>query len=52
MLSAATFGFMTAEREGARWRMTARDAHGAPTAICTLAGAKASCLPVLPSSRL
>ena len=51
MLSAASFGFATAEREGAGWRMTARNAQGAPTAICTLAAGKASCLPVLGTGR-
>jgi hypothetical protein len=51
MLSASSFGFVTAEREGANWRMTARDAKGAPTALCTLVAGKASCLPVLASGR-
>jgi len=51
LLSAASFGFVTAEREGATWRMIPRDAKGAPIALCTLGAGKASCLPVLPLVR-
>ncbi len=34
------------ERDGARWRMTARDVRGAPMSTCTLFGQQASCTPV------
>jgi hypothetical protein len=39
------FGFMTMERDGAGWRMTARDARGAPMTACALSGRKAGCTP-------
>jgi hypothetical protein len=42
------FGFMTMERAGAGWTMTARDARGAPMTTCTLSERKATCLPVAP----
>ena len=38
------FGFMTMERDGARWRMVAHDARGAPQISCTLQERQASCL--------
>jgi hypothetical protein len=40
------FGFMTMERDGARWRMVAHDMRGAPQISCTLQERQASCLPV------
>ena len=40
------FGFMTMERDGARWRMVAHDRDGAPQIACTLQERQASCLPV------
>ncbi len=39
------FGFMTMERDGARWRMVAHDARGAPMTTCTLFERRASCDP-------
>ena len=38
------FGFSTMEREGAGWRVVARNARGMPMATCTLVGSKASCV--------
>jgi len=38
------FGFSTLERSGAGWRLVARDARGAPMAVCTLVGKNASCV--------
>ena len=40
------FGFMTMERDGARWRMIAHDRDGAPQIACTLQERQANCLPV------
>jgi hypothetical protein len=40
------FGFMIMERDGARWRMVAHDAQGAPMIACTLFERRASCAPV------
>ena len=37
------YGFMTIERDGARWRMVAHDAHGAPLISCTLLERRAKC---------
>jgi hypothetical protein len=37
------FGFMTMERDGARWRIAAHDARGAALYRCTLEGRQASC---------
>ena len=37
------FGFMTMERDGARWRMVAHDARGAPMISCTLFERRATC---------
>ena len=37
------FGFMTMERDGARWRMVAHDARGAPMISCTLLERRATC---------
>ena len=37
------FGFMTIERDGARWRMVAHDARGAPMISCTLFERRATC---------
>ncbi|HET7098266.1 MAG TPA: metallophosphoesterase [Casimicrobiaceae bacterium] len=42
------FGFMTIERDGARWRMIAHDVRGAPMTTCTLAEKRASCDPIAP----
>ena len=39
------FGFMTMERDGARWRMVAHDRDGAPQISCTLQERQASCVP-------
>jgi hypothetical protein len=40
------FGFMTMERDGARWRMVARDVRGRPMTSCTLFERRASCAPM------
>jgi hypothetical protein len=40
------FGFMTMERDGARWRMVAHDRDGTPKISCALNERQASCLPV------
>ncbi len=40
------FGFMTMERDGARWRMIAHDRDGTPQVECTLDERQARCLPV------
>ena len=37
------FGFMTMERDGARWRIVAHDARGAALYRCTLEGRQAVC---------
>ena len=42
------FGFMTIERDGARWRMVAHDVRGAPMATCTLSERRAACDPIAP----
>jgi hypothetical protein len=39
------FGFMTMERDGARWTMTARDVRGQPMTRCVLDGRRADCAP-------
>jgi hypothetical protein len=39
------FGFMTMQRDGARWTMTARDVNGHPMTTCTLAGRRVDCVP-------
>ena len=39
------FGFMTMERDGARWWMVAHDARGAPMISCTLFERRAACDP-------
>lgn len=39
------YGFLTMERDGARWRILARDARGDPMTACTLIGRRASCAP-------
>jgi hypothetical protein len=39
------FGFMTMRRDGARWRMTARDAGGEAMATCVLFERRADCAP-------
>ena len=46
LVAADRFGFMTMERDGARWRMVANDARGMPMISCTLSGRRASCDPV------
>ena len=38
------FGFMTMERDGARWRMVAHDARGVPQIACTLQERQANCV--------
>jgi hypothetical protein len=40
------FGFMTMERDGARWRMIAHDRDGTPQIACALQERQASCHPV------
>jgi hypothetical protein len=42
------FGFMTIERDGARWRMVAHDVRGAPMTTCTLSERRATCDPIAP----
>ncbi len=42
------FGFMTIERDGARWRMVAHDARGTPMIACTLFERRAICEPAPP----
>jgi hypothetical protein len=42
------FGFMTMERDGARWRMIAHDVRGAPMAACTLSERRAACDAIVP----
>ena len=37
------FGFMTMDRDGARWRIVAHDARGVPLFVCTLVERQASC---------
>jgi len=37
------FGFMTMERDGTRWRITAHDVRGAPMTTCVLAERRATC---------
>jgi len=39
------FGFMTIERDGARWTMTARDVSGQPMTRCIVDGRRADCVP-------
>jgi hypothetical protein len=39
------FGFMTMDRDGPRWRLTARDATGGPMTTCTLFERRADCAP-------
>jgi hypothetical protein len=34
---------MTMDRDGARWRVVAHDARGAPLFVCTLVERQASC---------
>lgn len=48
MVATNRFGFMTMERDGARWRMVARDARGAPITSCTLFERRATCDPIAP----
>jgi hypothetical protein len=45
LVSGITFGFMTMEREGARWKLTAFDTRGATMTTCTLAAKKIACVP-------
>ena len=45
------FGFMTMNRDGARFTMTARDASGAPMTTCTLFERRATCEPAPPTGR-
>jgi len=39
------FGFMTMQRDDARWTMTARDVNDHPMTTCTLAGRRVDCAP-------
>ena len=39
------FGFMTMERDGARWRITAHDGSGQAMSTCALAERRADCSP-------
>jgi hypothetical protein len=43
--STNAFGFVTMERDGARWAMIARDMRGAAMTACTLAARKVACVP-------
>jgi len=43
LLSTATFGFMTMERNGAGWVLKSWDRAGHPLTSCTLFAKKASC---------
>lgn len=45
MVATNRFGFMTMERSGAGWTMSARDVRGAVMTTCALAQRKASCTP-------
>jgi hypothetical protein len=47
LVSSDAFGFMTMERTGAGWTMTARDARGTAVATCVLRDKKAICAPVV-----
>jgi hypothetical protein len=47
LVSSNAFGFMTLERAGAGWTMTARDVRGTAVATCALRGKKATCVPVV-----
>ena len=42
------FGFMTMERDGARWRLVAHDVRGAPMTSCILFERRATCEPATP----
>jgi hypothetical protein len=48
LVASNRFGFMTMERDGARWRMVAHDARGAPLISCTLFERRATCDPASP----
>src|SRR5207248_1169162 len=48
IVASSRFGFMTMERDGARWRMLAHDVHGRPMLSCTLFERKASCEAIAP----
>jgi hypothetical protein len=39
------FGFMTMQRDGPRWTMTARDIEGKLMSTCVLNGRRAECAP-------
>ena len=43
------FGFMTIERDGARWRMVAHDFRGTPMTTCTLSERRAICDAIAPA---
>ena len=44
-VSSDAFGFMTMEREGANWKLTARDTRGTALTTCVLADKKIGCAP-------
>ncbi len=46
MVASNRFGFMTMERDGARWRIEARDVRGALLTSCALEERRAACAPV------
>ena len=48
LVASNRFGFMTMERDGARWRLIAHDVRGAPMTSCTLFERRATCGPVSP----
>ena len=48
LVASNRFGFMTMERDGARWRMVAHDVRGAPMMRCVLFERRASCNPATP----
>ena len=46
LVASNRFGFMTMERDGARWRLVAHDVRGAPMTSCILFERRATCEPV------
>jgi hypothetical protein len=43
LIATNRFGFMTMDRDGARWRIVANDARGTPLIVCTLVERQVSC---------
>jgi len=48
LVASNRFGFMTMERDGARWRLVAHDVRGAPMTSCILFERRATCEPASP----